>query len=93
MIFSCRGAKQLGWAGIPASASLRARVGEPVQAYRTSIFLGVKLMFVGIMLMCVGVMNFSQFQKISFVIVKNFRSNSNQFLVILIWSSELDSFE
>ena len=48
-------------------------------------------MFVGVMLMFVGVMNFGQVQKIRFVVVKIFRSNSNQFLVILIWSSELAS--
>ena len=32
-----------------------------------------------------------QVQKIRFFVVKNFRLNSNQFLVILIWSSELAS--
>ena len=47
-------------------------------------FLGVKLMFV-------SVMNFDQVQKIKFVLVKNFWSNSNQFSVILIRSSELAS--
>ena len=44
MFFSCKGAKQ-GWAGVPASASLRAVAGGPVQADCTSIFFGVKLMF------------------------------------------------
>ena len=39
--------------------------------------------------MFVGVMNFGQIQKIRFVVVKKFCSNSNQFLVILIWSSDL----
>ena len=48
-------------------------------------------LLVSVMLMFVGVMNFHQVQKIRFVVVKNFRSNSNQFLIILIWSSELDS--
>ena len=43
-------------------------------------FLRVKLMFV-------GVMNFGQIQKIRIVIVKIFRSYSNQFSVISIWSS------
>ena len=43
------------------------------------IFFGVKLMFV-------GVGNFGQVKKIRFVGVKIFRSNSNQFLVIFIWS-------
>ena len=50
--FSCRGAKQRGyqgWADFPVRASLRAGAGGPVQADRTSIFLGVKLMFVGVM--------------------------------------------
>ena len=84
MFFSCRGAKQC-WAGVPASASLWARAGGPVQAICTCIFFGVKLMFV-------SVMNFGQVQKICFVVVKNFWSNSNQFLVIFIWSSELASF-
>ena len=37
--------------------------------------------------MFVGVMNFGQIQKIRFIVVKIFCSNSNQFLVILIWSS------
>ena len=36
-VFSCRGAKR-GWAGVPASASLQAEAGGPVQAVRTSIF-------------------------------------------------------
>ena len=39
----------------------------------------------------VDVMSFGQVQKIRFVVVKNFWSNSNQFLVILIRSSELAS--
>ena len=90
MFFSCRGAKR-GWAGVPASASLRAVLGGSVQAKRTSIFFGVKLMFVGVILMFVGVMNFGQVQKIRLAVVKFFWSNSNQFLVILIWSSELAS--
>ena len=47
-------------------------------------FFGVKLMSVGVMLMFVGIMNFGQVQKIRFVVVKIFWSNSNQFLVILI---------
>ena len=42
-------------------------------------------------LLFVGVMNFGQVQKIRFVIVKFFWSNSNQFLVILIQSNELAS--
>ena len=36
--FSCRGAKR-GWAGVPASASLRAGAGGPVRADRTNIIL------------------------------------------------------
>ena len=36
VFFSCRGVKR-GWAGVPASASLQARAGEPVQYDRTSI--------------------------------------------------------
>ena len=47
----------------------------------------------GVMLMFVGVMNFGQGQKIRFIIVKFFLSNSNQFLVFLIWLSELASYE
>ena len=35
--------------------------------------------------------NFGQVPTLRFVIVKFFQSNSNQFLVILIWSSELAS--
>ena len=41
--------------------------------------------------MFVGVMNFGQVQKIRFIVVKIFQSNSNQFLVILIQSSKLAS--
>ena len=40
--FSCRRAMR-GWAGVPASMSLRAGAGGPVQADRTSIFFGVKV--------------------------------------------------
>ena len=50
-------------------------------------FFGVKLMLV------VGVMKFGQIQKVRFVVVKIFRSYSNQFSVILIWSSWLTSIE
>ena len=71
--------------------SLRARAGGPDQLTTPAYLLGVKLMFVGVMLMFVGVMNFGQVKKIRFFVVKIFRSNSNQFLVILIWSSELAS--
>ena len=71
---------------MPASASLQAGAGGTVQADRTSIFLGVKLMFV-------GVTNFGQIKKIRFVVVvKIFWSYSNQFSVILIWSSKLASY-
>ena len=70
---------------VPANASQQAGAVGPVRANRTSIFLGVKLMFV-------GVMNFGQIKKIRFVLVKIFWSNSNQFSVILIGSSELASF-
>ena len=66
-------------------------MSQPVQACEPGLgdlskptapayFLGGKLMFV-------GVMNFSQYQKIMLVVVKNFWSNSNQFSVILIRSS------
>ena len=93
MFFSCRGAKR-GWAGVPASASLRAGAGGPVQADLTSMFFGVKLMFI-------GVMYFGQIQKIMFVVVnifwsysnnkvhrcEIFRSYSNQFSVLLIQSN------
>ena len=64
----------------------------PNEYDRTSIFWGVKLMFVGVMWMLIGVMNLGQVQKIRFIVVKIFWSNSNQFLAILIWSSELASF-
>ena len=60
-----------------AMARKLALAGTPVQADRTSIFLGVKLMFVGIM-------NFSQVQKIRFVLVKIFWCSSNQILFILV---------
>ena len=39
------------------------------------IFGGLKLMFVGVMLMFVGVINFSQVQKIRFIVVKIFWSS------------------
>ena len=58
--------------------------GLGVQADRTSIFFGVKLMFV-------GVMNFGQVQEIRFVVMTFFWSYSNQFSVVLIRSSELAS--
>ena len=83
MFFSCRGAKgwgQQGWAGVQASASLRAGAGGAVQADRTSIFLG------GVKLMFVGVVNFGHVPKLRFVGVKIFWSKSNQNLVILIRS-------
>ena len=74
-------------------ASKAGQVSQPVRACELGLgdlskltapayFLGVKLMFVG------GV-NLGQVQKIRFFVVKIFRSNSDQFLVILIWSSEL----
>ena len=74
-------------------ASKAGQVSQPVQACKPGLgtcpsrphqhfFGGVKLMFV-------GVVNFGQIQKISFVNVKIFWSNFNQFLVIMIWSSEL----
>ena len=50
--FFCSGVKRRGWpgwAGVPASARLRAGAGGPVQADRTSIYFGIKLMFVGVM--------------------------------------------
>ena len=67
------------------------QVSQPVRACEPGLgdlskptapayFLGVKLMFV-------GVMNLGQIQKIRFMVVNIFRSYSNQFLVILIWSS------
>ena len=68
------------------------QVSQPVRACKLRLGLGVKLLFVSVMFMFVGVMNFSHVQKIRFVIVKICWSNSNQFLVILIWSSELAFF-
>ena len=67
------------------SQPVRAVAGGPVQA---NLF-GIKLISVSVMLMLVGVRNFGQVQKVKFVIVKIFCSNSNQFLVILNRSSEL----
>ena len=58
----------------------QCKLARPVQADCTSICFGVKLMLV-------SVMNFGQIKKIRFVVVKIFRSYSNQFLVILIRSS------
>ena len=55
----------------------------------TEIETDKPLMSVGVMYMFVGVTNFGQVQKIRFVVVKIFRSNCNQFLVVLIRSSEL----
>ena len=43
--------------------------------------------------MFVGVMSLGQIKKIRFVFVKIYRSNSNQFLVILIRSSNLASLK
>ena len=54
---------------MPASASLQAGAGGTVQADRTSIFLGVKLMFV-------GVTNFGQITK------NKVRRRRENFLVI-----------
>ena len=73
--FSCKGVKQQGLqgcAGVPASGSLRAWARGPVQAKRTSIFFGVKLMFV-------GVVNFSHVQLLRFVVLKIFWSCSNPY--------------
>ena len=41
-VFSLKGGKW-GWAGVPASASLQAGPGGPVQANRISIFLEGKV--------------------------------------------------
>ena len=71
-------------------ASQAGQVSQPVQACEPgqgdlsklivpAYFFGVKLMFV-------GVVNFGQVQKIRFVGVNIFRSYSNQFSVIFIWS-------
>ena len=87
VLFSCRGAKW--W------ASEAGQVSQPVQSCKPGLgdlskptapayFFGVKLMFV-------SVVNFGQNQKIMFLVVKIFRSNFSQFLVILIRSSELAS--
>ena len=76
-------------------ASEAGQVSQPVQACEPGLgdlpkpttpapFLGVKLMFVVIM-------NFSNVKK-RFVVVKICWSNSSQFSVILIWSSELASY-
>ena len=73
------------------------QVSQPVRACKPGLedlskptapayFWGVKLMYV-------GVMNYSQVQKIRFIVVKIFWSNSNQFLVISIRSSELASLK
>ena len=92
VFFSCRRAKgkgKRGWAGVPASASLWAcELGEPVQADRTSIFLGGK---VNVFLCHVNVCLCHEFRSSSKIFVKNFWSHSFQFLVILIQSSELAS--
>ena len=82
MFFSCRRAKQ-GWAGVPASVSLWAGPGGTVQANRTSIFLGVKLMFVIIVF-------FSHVQSLRFVVVNNFWSCSNPnfgHIYLVLWIS------
>ena len=69
------------------------QVSQPVRACQPGLGDMSKLTatayFWGVKLMIVSVMNFGQIQKIRFVVVKIFRSNYNQFLVILIWSSEL----
>ena len=75
---------ELGWAGVPASVSLRAEAGRPVQADRTSLLFWVKLMFV-------GVVNFGHLPTLRFVGVNIFQSKFNQNSVILIWSCVLAS--
>ena len=72
-VFSRRGAKQ-SWAGVPASASLCAEAGEPIQGDLTSKFLEVKLMLV-------GVVNFGQVPTLGFVGV-NFLGH----ILTKIWS-------
>ena len=71
-------------------------MSQPVQACKPGLGdlskLTAPAYFLGVKLMSVGVMNFGQTQKIRFVVVKKFQSYSNQFLVILIWSSEVASF-
>ena len=77
-------------------------MSQPVQACKPGLgdlskkttpayIFGVKLMFVGVMLIFFSGMNFGQVKKIRFVVVKICRLNSNQFLFILLWSSELAS--
>ena len=62
VFFSCRGAKW-GWAGVPASASLQAGAGGPVQADRTSIFFGVKFSWIwwGVVLVVVSRVDYTTF--------------------------------
>ena len=59
-----------------------SEAGGPVQADRTNIFFGVKLMFV-------SVVNFGHIPTLRFVGVKIFWSKS----VILNWSCEIDSLK
>ena len=69
-----------------ASASLPAWAGGPVQAYRTSIFFGVKLMFV-------SVMNFGQIKKIMFVVVNIFgHIQLIKFVVVTFFGHILTNF-
>ena len=70
-------------------------MSQPVQACELGLGdlskLTAQAYLWGVKLMFVGVMNFGQVKKIRFVVVKFFWSYSNQFLFILIRSSELAS--
>ena len=60
----------VGWAGVPASASLRSGAGGPVQADCTTLFLGVKLMYVVVVIL-------GHVQLLRFIVLKHFWSCFN----------------
>ena len=75
VFFSCRGAKG-GWAGVPASASLRAENWGLFKLTAPAYYFGVKLMFV------------VHVQLLKFIVVKIFGHVLTLNLVIFIWSCE-----
>ena len=84
------GLARLGVGRCPSQCELASQ-GDLSKSTAPAYFFGIKLMFVSVMLMFVsvmlmfvGVVNFGQVKKIRFVVVINFQSNSNQFMVILI---------
>ena len=80
-VFFRFGEVKQGWAGVPASASLRAGAGDLSKLSVPAYFWGVKLKFVIVIF-------FGHVQLLRFVLVKNFQSFSCQNSVIFIQSCE-----